>query len=91
MTQPTHADLMARFVDLDEKIALLLERVGEPSHDGKGGTGIWGQANRTAADVAGLVAIRNQVIGAIAALSVFSVLIVLGVRQWIAGLFPPAH
>ena len=53
------------------------------SQDGKGGTGLAGEIARLRRDVSEIIALKNQGIGLIIAVSIFGVLIVLGIRQWI--------
>lgn len=86
--QPTHGDLRDLLIRLDERMQAGFDAVhlsiGKPSDDGKGGSGLWGEVRRTQVDLAALTALRNQGVGLIAAVGLFGVLIVLGVKQWIA-------
>lgn len=70
--------------------SMLLERltnaIGELSQDGKGGSGLSGEIARLQRDVSEIIALKNQGIGLIIAVSIFGVLIVLGIRQWITGI-----
>ena len=72
---------------------LVLERlaqaIGERSADGKGGTGLVGEIARVQRDLAELIALKNQGIGLIIAVSIFGALIVLGLRNLIVGWVTP--
>lgn len=75
--------------DRDALLERLTNAIGERSPDGKGGTGLVGEIARVQRDLAELIALKNQGIGLIIAISIFGVLIVLGIRQWIVGVIAP--
>lgn len=85
--------LYADHARLMEERAALLERltnaIGERSPDGKGGTGLVGEIARLQRDMAELIALKNQGVGIIVAVSIFGVLIVLGLRNLIVGWITP--
>lgn len=89
--QPTHGDLRDLLTRLDAKMeagfAAVHLSIGEPSSDGKGGSGIWGEVKRTQNDVAGLLDMKKQGVGFVAAVALFATLIILGIKGWVQGLF----
>ena len=56
---------------------------------GLGGTGLVGEIARLQRDMAELIALKNQGVGIIVAVSIFGVLIVLGLRNLIVGWITP--
>jgi len=89
--QPTHGDLRALLVSLDERMEAGFRAVhvsiGEPSDDGMGGSSLWGEIKRTQNDVAGLLDMKKQGVGFVAAVAMFATLIILGIKGWVQGRF----
>lgn len=81
-----HARLMQ---ERDPLLERLTNAIGERSPDGKGGTGLVGEIARLQRDMAELIALKNQGVGIIVAVSIFGVLIVLGLRNLIVGWITP--
>lgn len=66
----------------------LMDAIGKPADDGKGGSGLFGEVMRLKSDVRGLLDLKTKGMGFIGAIVLFGSLIFLGVKGWIAGLFP---
>lgn len=102
---PIHADIVVRLERIEEAIGHITRALGvvgeavekiedkfgvEPDSDGNGGRGLIGDMRKTARDVQGLVDLRNKGIGAVAAVSLFGVLIIAGIVFWIQKVAPAA-
>jgi len=85
-TQERHEEAVRMMSERSGLLEHLAEVIGRRSDDGKGGSGLIGEMARLQRDVGELLALKNQGIGLIIAVSIFGVLIVLGIRQWIAGI-----
>ena len=81
--QTIHDDQVRLMTERSALLVKLTEAIGERSQDGKGGSGLVGEIARLQRDVSEIIALKNQGIGLIIAVSIFGVLIVLGIRQWI--------
>ena len=66
----------------------MLDAIGKPADDGKGGSGLFGEVLRLKTDVRGLLDLKTKGLGFIGAIVLFGALIVLGIKGWIADLFP---
>jgi len=66
----------------------LLDAIGKPADDGKGGSGLFGEVLRLKTDVRGLLDLKTKGLGFIGAIVLFGALIILGVKGWITGLLP---
>lgn len=86
MTPEAWAEMTSRVTGVEARLTDIHRAIGEMSQDGKGGTGLSGEIARLQKDMTEIVALKNQGIGLIIAVSIFGALIVLGVRQWIAGI-----
>ncbi len=80
---PAQAQVLERLGDIQSQLALLSERVGHESDDGSGGTGLTGRLIRTEAKVDELTGLRNKAIGAVAAVTLVSTLLLLGLKAWV--------
>ena len=85
MTPEAWAEMAGRVGAMESRLTDVHKSIGEMSQDGKGGTGLAGEIARLQRDVSEIIALKNQGIGLIIAVSIFGVLIVLGIRQWIGG------
>ena len=81
-----HDDQTRMMADRSMLLERLTNAIGDLSQDGKGGSGLVGEIARLQRDVSEIIALKNQGIGLIIAVSIFGVLIVLGIRQWITGI-----
>ncbi|RAK52145.1 hypothetical protein [Phenylobacterium deserti] len=72
-----------RDMAIEASLRLISEKLGAESDDGKSGTGIVGELRRTSANVASLMAERNMMRGALAAITAAGTLILLGLKSWI--------
>lgn len=77
------SEMRAAHQDVAEQIALLLAMVGRPSDDGKGGSGLFGEVRRMNGDLSGLLTLKNQGVGIVAALTLFGTLILMGIKGWL--------
>jgi hypothetical protein len=91
-----HEDLEAFRQEVREALAAmksqheaLLNAIGKPSDDGKGGSGLTGQLLRLQTDVRGLLDLKTKGIGAFTALMFFGVLIMAGIKDWLTKLLNP--
>lgn len=85
MTPEAWAEMTGRISGVETRLTEIHRSIGEMSQDGKGGSGLSGEIARLQRDVSEIIALKNQGIGLIIAVSIFGVLIVLGIRQWIGG------
>jgi hypothetical protein len=70
---------------------LLASRIGqEPNSDGEGGTGLVGDVRKLKRDMNGLMNLKAQGAGFLAALTIFGSLILLGVSHWVQNLIHAA-
>jgi hypothetical protein len=72
-----------RDMAIDGQLAQILKALGKESDDGKSGTGLIGEVRRTGGQVASLMAERNMMRGALAAMTAAAALLMLGVKAWI--------
>jgi hypothetical protein len=66
----------------------LMDAIGKPADDGKGGSGLFGEVLRLKSDVKGLLDLKTKGLGFIGAIVLFGSLIVLGIKGWVADLLP---
>ncbi len=90
-----HADLEAFRAEVRDNMGkmqrqheALMDAIGKPADDGKGGSGLFGEVLRLKSDVKGLLDLKTKGLGFIGAVVLFGALIVLGIKGWIADLFP---
>ena len=81
-----HAEQAWMMSERSALLARLVDAIGERSDDGKGGSGLVGEIARLQRDMSEIIALKNQGVGLIVAVYIFGVLIVLGIRQWIANI-----
>lgn len=86
MAGPTNTAIMAELIKLGGEVARLSDAIGAPNDKADGGTGLTGEVLRVKTTVAGLASLKNQGVGALAALALVSSLLVLGVKQWLTNL-----
>jgi hypothetical protein len=67
----------------------LLDAIGKPADDGKGGSGLTGQLLRLQADVRGLLDLKTKGMGVFLAVMFFGALIVAGFKDWLTNLLSP--
>ena len=91
MTAPrtTHAALYDLVSEIRDEVLLLKKAVGEPNEKNDGGTGLHGEVLRVKADLAGFTNLKNKGIGALAAMTLFGTLILLGIQRWIENVMQP--
>ena len=83
MPSPTHNDIYDLLRDLNAEVRSLSERLGHPNDTKTGGTGICGDLYTMKADVQGFVILKNQIVAVVAAATLMSAILVLGLRQMI--------
>lgn len=97
--EPTHGDIYAMMLQVSEEVARLGKAIGEPNDTKDGGSGLIGISLRNRAEVAQLKSdidvlrsgwdeiksLKSQGIGFVAAVGLFSALIILGVKDWVSG------
>lgn len=83
MPSPTHNDIYDLLRDLTSEVRSLSERLGHPNDTKTGGTGICGDLYTMKADVQGFVILKNQIVAVVAAATLMSAILVLGLRQMI--------
>ena len=81
MPSPTHNDIYDLLRDLTSEVRSLSERLGHPNDTKTGGTGICGDLYTMKADVQGFVILKNQIVAVVAAATLMSAILVLGLRQ----------
>ena len=92
MPSPTHNDIHAAIAELTSQFAdfkremtsemrSMSERMGHPNDTKTGGTGMCGDLYTMRADVQGFVILKNQIVAVVAAATLMSAIIVLGLRQ----------
>lgn len=83
MPSPTHNDIYDLLRDLTSEVRSLSERLGYPNDTKTGGTGICGDLYTMKADVQGFVILKSQIVAVVAAATLMSAILVLGLRQMI--------
>lgn len=95
--QPTHGDLLAEIrgnrdewrqaiTSLSEQHRLILRTLGEPSDDGKGGSGLIGELRRTQATVGELNSLKSMGRGFLVALTITAGMMALAAKAWLASI-----
>jgi len=77
--------------ELQSQHKAMLDAIGTPSADGKGGTGLLGELLRLKADVRGLLDLKTKGMGFVAAIVVFGTIIITGIKGWLTNLLSGAH
>jgi hypothetical protein len=88
--RPTLGQVFERLGEIQAELAGLAERVGQETQDGAGGTGLTGRIIRTEAKVSTYAdafdAVKHKALGAVAALTLVSALLLAGLKAWLQGL-----
>ena len=82
------AEVRDAMEDMRVQHRALLDAIGKPADDGKGGSGLFGEVLRLKTDVRGLLDLKTKGLGFIGAIVLFGALIVLGIKGWIADMAP---
>ena len=88
MTEPVRAradDARRLLLQIQSDVGQIRAVLGQETDDGAGGTGLTGRLIRIEARVAAIETLKNQVLGAAAAVTLFGALILMGVKAWLAG------
>lgn len=90
------SDAMQRLAETSritaEAVEKIEEKLGEePNSDGSGGKGLIGDLRKHGRDLQSLLDLRRMALGAVAAVTLFGTLIVLGAVQWIEGIVKGAN